>query len=141
LCLRGPKAQLVSAFSAKCTSMVVRLHIALRKDLAKTRAELAEEKAQVQRRVFLVIKEAVREWRRENGYRHTDCTWRLKNFTQCCKRLLGHVYHKGNTPYVKVGSLRRAHESIKYFYGLCQMNPPGEQPHYEQTTISKLFGL
>ena len=67
LCLRGPKAQLVSAFSAKCTSMIVRLHIALQKDLTKTKAELAEEKAQVQRRAFLVIKEAVKEARREMG--------------------------------------------------------------------------
>ena len=139
MCLQTPRAKLVSKFSAKCNEMVVRLHIALQKDLAKTRAELAEEKAQVQRRLFLVVKEAVREWRRENGFRYTDCTWRLKNFTQCCKRLLGLVYYKGNTPYVQAQFLRNAHDAIKSFYGFCQRNPIDEQPHYEQTKINELF--
>ena len=78
MCLQTPRAKLVSKFSAKCTSMVVRLHIALQKDLTKTKAELAAEKAQVLRRAFLVIKEAVREARRELGLRYTDCTWRGK---------------------------------------------------------------
>ena len=140
MCLQTPRAKLVSKFSAKCNAMVVRLHIALQKDLAKTRAELAEEKAQVQRRVFLVIKEAVREWRRQNGLRYTDCAWRLKNFTKCCKRLLGLVYKKGDTPYVQASYLRNAHEAMKDYYGLTQRNPETEQPSYQQTKINELFG-
>ena len=139
LCLRGPKAQLVSAFSAKCTSMVVRLHLALQKDLAKTKAELAEEKAQVQRRVFLIVKEAVKEWRRENGLRYTDCVWRLKNFTQCCKRLKLLTYYQGDTPYVRAHFLRNAHDAMKFFYGLSQRNPVGEQPKYTQMKLSDNF--
>ena len=141
MCLQAPRAKLVSKFSAKCNAMVVRLHIALQKDLKKTRAELAEEKAQVQRRLFLVIKEAVKEWRRENGYRYTDCSWRLKHFTECCKRLKLLVYYQGNTPYVQAQFLRNAHDAMKSFYGLCQRNPVGEQPHYEQTKINELFGV
>jgi len=139
LSLRGPRAQLVSFFAAKCTAMVVRLHIALQKDLAKTRAELAEEKAQVQRRVFLIVKEAVKEWRRENGLRYTDCVWRLKNFTQCCKRLKLLTYYQGDTPYVRAHFLRNAHDAMKFFYGLSQRNPVGEQPKYTQMKLSDNF--
>ncbi|HIB94504.1 MAG TPA: hypothetical protein EYO60_09500 [Candidatus Lambdaproteobacteria bacterium] len=139
LCLRGPKRKMVSLFSAKCTAMVVRLHIALQKDLAKTRAELAEEKAQVQRRVFLIVKEAVKEWRRENGLRYTDCVWRLKNFTQCCKRLKLLTYYQGDTPYVRAQFLRNAHDAMKFFYGLSQRNPVADQPKYTQMKISDNF--
>jgi len=139
LCLRGPKRKMVSFFSAKCTSMVVRLHIALQKDLKKTKAELAEERAQVQRRVFLVVKEAVREARREMGLRYTDCTWRLKNFTKCVQRMKGLIYYQGTTPFVEKNYLRNAHDSMKYYYGLCQRNPVGEQPHYTQTKLSDNF--
>ena len=139
LSLRGPRAQLVSFFAAKCTSMVVRLHIALQKDLAKTKAELAEERAQVQRRVFLVVKEAVKEWRRENGHRYTDCSWRLKNFTKCCSRLKGLTYKIGTTPYVHKHYLRNAHDAMKFFYQVCQRNPVGEQTKYTQTKISDNF--
>ena len=141
MCLQTPRAKLVSKFSAKCNAMVVRLHVALQRDLKKTKAELAEEKAQVQRRVFLIVKEAVKEWRRENGYRYTDCSWRLKNFTECRKRLKLLVYYQGNTPYVQAQFLRNAHDAMKSFYGLCQRNPVGEQPHYEQTKINELFGV
>ena len=139
LCLRGPKAQLVSKFSAKCTSMVVRLHIALQKDLTKTKAELAAERAEVQRRVFLVVKEAVREARREMGLRYTDSGWRLKNFTKCCKRLELLIYRKGNTPYVRAQFFRNAHDAMKYFYSLSQRNPVGEQPKYTQMKLSDNF--
>ena len=139
MCLQTPRAKLVSKFSAKCNAMVVRLHIALQRDLKKTKAELAEEKAQVQRRAFLVIKEAVRQWRRENGLRYTDCSWRLKNFTKCCKRLLGLVYRKGDTPYVHADFLGNAHQAMKDFYGLCQRNPNPEFPNYTQTIVSDHF--
>jgi hypothetical protein len=139
LCLRGPRAQLVSKFSAKCTSMVVRLHLALQKDLKKTKAELAEEKAQVQRRVFLVVKEAVKQWRRENGLRYTDCDWRLKNYSACCKRLHLVVYRIGNTPYVQPKFLRNAHDAIKYFYEISRRNPISEQPKYTQMKLGDKF--
>jgi len=139
MCLQTPRAKLVSKFSAKCNAMVVRLHVALQKDLKKTKAELAEERAQVQRRVFLVVKEAVREARREMGLRYTDCSWRLKNFTKCCQRMKGLIYYQSNTPYIQKNYLRNAHESMKFFYGLCQRNPVGEQPHYTQTKLSDNF--
>ena len=135
MCLRSPRAVIVSRFSAKCTSMVVRLHVALQKDLAKTRAELAEERAQVQRRAYLVIKEAVREWRRENGYRYTDCAWRIKNFSTCCKRLAGITYKVGATPYVKPAYLKNAHIAIKRFYGLSMNNIADDLPAYTQTKL------
>ena len=109
------------------------------RDLTKTRAELAEERAQVQRRLFLVVKEAVKEWRRENGLRYTDCTWRLKNFTKCCSRLKGLTYKIGTTPYVDKHYLRNAHDAMKFFYQVCQRNPVGEQTKYTQTKISDNF--
>ena len=135
MCLRSPRAVIVSRFSAKCTSMVVRLHVALQKDLAKTRAELAEERAQVQRRAFLVIKEAVREWRKENGYKYTDCEWRMKNFSACCRRLAGITYKLGTTPYVKPAYLKNAHVAIKRFYGLSMNNMTEDLPAYTQTKL------
>ena len=123
LCLRGPKAKHVSLFSAKCTAMVVHLHIALQKDLTKTKAELAEEKAQVQRRAFKVIKRSVAEWRAENGHPFTDCKWRLKNFIRCVNALLGSVYRIDGTPYVKKEYLVTAHRAVKRIYDLDQRNP------------------
>ena len=135
LVMRGPRARIMSRFSAKCTSMVVRLHVALQKDLAKTRAELAEERAQVQRRAFLVIKEAVREWRKENGYKYTDCEWRMKNFSACCTRLAGITYKLGTTPYVKPAYLKNAHVAIKRFYGLSMNNMAEDLPTYTQTKL------
>jgi hypothetical protein len=135
MCLQTPRAKMVSKFSAKCTSMVVRLHLALQKDLKKTKAELAEEKAQVQRRVFLVVKEAVKQWRRENGLRYTDCDWRLKNYSACCKRLHLVVYRIGNTPYVQPKFLRNA----QYFYEISRRNPISEQPKYTQMKLGDKF--
>ena len=111
----------------------------LQRDLTRTEQQLAEQCAEVDRRLFLVIKQAVQEWRRENGYRYTDCTWRLKHFTQCCKRLLGTTYKKGNTPYVDKDFMQNAKRAIKDFYGFCQRNPVEDQPHYEQQKIDELF--
>jgi len=139
LSLHTKRNQQVSHFAAKCMSMVVRLHVALQRDLKKTKAELAEEKAQIQRRAFLVIKEAVREARRELGLRYTDCTWRLKNFTKCVQRMKGLIYYQGSTPFIEKNYLRNAHDSMKYYYTLCQRNPVGEQPHYTQTKLSDNF--
>ena len=139
LALKTKRHKIYSAFAAKCMSIIVRLNAAIRQDLQKTRAQLAEEKAQIQRRCFLVIKEAVREWRRENGYRYTDCQWRLKNFVACCNRIKGITYKVGATPFVQKEYLSNAHQAIKKFYGLCQRNPNGEQAHFEQTTMRNYY--
>jgi len=111
----------------------------LQRDLTRTEEQLAEHRAEVDRRLFLVIKQAVQEWRRENGYRYTDCEWRLKNFTTCCKRLLGAWYKKGSTPYVDKDYMQNAKRAIKKIYGTCQRNPLEDQPHYEQKKIDELF--
>ena len=111
----------------------------LQRDLTRTEQQLAEQCAEVDRRLFLVIKQAVLEWRRENGYRYTDCAWRLKHFTVCCKRLLGTWYKKGSTPYVDKDYMQNAKRAIKEYYGFCQRNPLEDQPHYEQKKIDELF--
>ena len=111
----------------------------LEQALARTEHQLAEERAEVDRRVFLVIKEAVKEWRDQNGQRFTDCSWRLKHYTQCCKRLKGLIYKKGNTPYITPGFIRNAHDAMKFYYQICQRNPAEEQTKYTQMKISDNF--
>jgi prophage antirepressor-like protein/Txe/YoeB family toxin of Txe-Axe toxin-antitoxin module len=145
-----PKAEIFSDWCAEVVSEVlqtgrydVREHEEqiqqLQRDLTRTERQLVEQCAEVDRRLFLVIKQAVLEWRRENGYRYTDCAWRLKHFTVCCKRLLGTWYKKGNTPYVDKDYVQNAKQAIKKFYGTCQRNPLKDQPHYEQKKINELF--
>jgi len=111
----------------------------LEQALERTEHQLAEERAEVDRRVFLVIKEAVKEWRDQNGQRFTDCSWRLKHYTQCCKRLKGLIYKKGNTPYITPGFLTNAHDAMKFYYGLAQRNPAEEQTKYTQMKLSDNF--
>merc|ERR1711964_371288 len=96
----------------------------------RTEHQLAEQVAEVDRRAFLVIKEAVKEWRMQNGHRYTDCAWRLKHFTQCLGRIKGLLYRHGNTPFVHAEFLTNAHSAIKFYYQLCQRNPPTDQPKY-----------
>ena len=145
-----PKAEIFSDWCAEVVSEVlqtgrydVREHEEqiqqLQQALERTEHQLAEERAEVDRRAFLVIKKAVQEWRMQNGHRYTDCTWRLKHYTQCLKRIKGLLYYHGNTPFVQADLLTNAHEAMKYFYGLCQRNPVGEQPHYTQTKLSDNF--
>ena len=141
LALKTKRHKQFVAFSVKCTSMVVRLYAAIQEDLKKTKAQLAEEKAQVQRRVFLVIKEAVREYRKENGYRYTDSKWRLKNFGECCRRLTGITYKIGATPYVQREYLQNAHLAIKKYYKVCQQNELMEQPSYQQKKMPNYYDL
>ena len=119
LCLRGPKAKYVSLFAAKCTSIVVELFVAIRANLRKTTAELQAEKAEVWRRVYLVIKDSVAEARREMGRRYTDFKWRQTHYCTIVSRLLGSVYVKGKTPYVRKENMRTAKESIKKYYKDC----------------------
>ena len=141
LCLRGPKARQISRFAAKCTCMVVRLHIALQADLRKSRAELTAEREEIERRCFLVIKNAVKEWRASNGYPFTDCRWRLVNFTRCVKALLGSVYLKGATPYVAKEYTETAVKAIKSLYELDQRNPDlaNRYPPLSQPTLETHF--
>ena len=111
----------------------------LQRDLNKSQIQLAAERAEVERRVFLVQKEAVAEWRREHGYRHTDYDWRQKNFGACCSRLLGSTYKKGATPYVRPEYMDTAKHAIKDFYGFCQRNPQPQNPPMTQQTITNHF--
>ena len=111
----------------------------LQRDLNKSQTLLAAERAEVERRVFLVIKDAVSEWRRENGYRNTDFQWRNKHFGQCCGRLLGTVYKKGDTPYVHAEYMDNAKQAVKDFYGFCQRNPQASAPPVTQQTITNHF--
>ena len=145
-----PKAEIFSDWCAEVVSEVlqtgrydVREHEEqiqqLQQALTRTEHQLAEERAEVDRRAFLVIKKAVQEWRMQNGHRYTDCTWRLKHYTQCLNRIKGLLYYHGNTPFVKANLLTNAHEAMKYFYQLSQRNPVGEQPHYTQTKLSDNF--
>ena len=115
-CLRSPKAKLVGRFAAKCTSLVVELVLALQVNLKKTTKELKAEKAEVFRRVYLVIKDAVAEARRELGFRYTDFKWRQSHFGVIVSRLLGSVYMKGKTPYVYQEHMQTAKQSIKKYY-------------------------
>ena len=118
-CLRSPKAKLIGRFAAKCTSLVVELVVAMKINLKKTTAELDQEKAEVFRRVYLVIKDAVAEWRREHGFRYTDFKWRQTHFCTIVSRLLGSVYYKGKTPYVYHDNMATAKRSIKKYYETC----------------------
>ena len=104
-------------------------------ELAQTQGSLAEANAEVNRRVFLVIKRAVAEWRLENGYRHTDFEWRNRNFNVCLQRLLGSVYKKGATPYVFKDYMQTAKTALKRFYGYCQRNPTSTTPPLDQGTL------
>ena len=115
-CLRSPKAKLVGRFAAKCTSLVVELVLALQINLKKTTKELKKEKAEVYRRVYLVIKDAVAEARRELGFRYTDFKWRQAHYGIIVSRLLGSVYMKGKTPYVYQEHMQTAKQSIKKYY-------------------------
>ena len=92
-------------------------------------------KEEVDRRLFLVQKDAVKEWRLEQGYRNTDYEWRNKNFTNCCSRLLGTTYKKGNTPYVHKEYMPNAKQSIKDYYGFCQRNPESTSPPLDQPSL------
>jgi hypothetical protein len=143
LLLRGPKALQISAFSAKCTAMVVRLHVALEADLRKTKQELSDEREEIQRRCFLIIKQSVREWRAANGYPFTDARWRYANFTRCVKGLLGTVYLKGATPYVQKEYLEKATTAIQAIYERDQRNPDfvDRSPPLEQPTLYNHFGI
>ena len=141
LALKTKRHKALVAFNVKCTSMVVRLYAAIREDLKKTQAALAEEKAQVNRRLFLVIKNAVCEYRRENGYPFTDSDWRIKNFGNCCRRLSGITYRLGATPYVQKDFVENAHSAIKHYYKLCQDNQAPDQPKYTQMTMRRYYDL
>ena len=141
LALKTKRHKALVAFSVKCTSMVVRLYAAIREDLKKTQAALAEEKAQVNRRLFLVIKNAVCEYRRENGYPFTDSDWRIKNFGNCCRRLSGITYRLGATPYVQKDFVENAHSAIKHYYKLCKENQAPDQPKYTQLTMRQYYDL
>ena len=140
LCLRGPKAKLISLFAAKCSSMVVRLYTAVQEDLKKTEEELAKERAEVNRRLYLVIKGAVKEWRNAHGYRNTDFKWRKKHWGEIIGRLRGITYKKGKTPYVNQDYIENAKTAVKCFYGYCQRNPQAVYPPLEQSTIENYFG-
>ena len=131
-CLRSPKAKLVGRFASKCTSLVVELVVAMKINLQKTTEELDQEKAEVFRRVYLVIKDAVAEWRREHGFRYTDFKWRQAHFGVIVSRLLGSVYNKGKTPYVYQENMPTAKISIKKYYETCLKR--GENK-YEDTMI------
>ena len=111
----------------------------LQRDLNSTQAQLAEERAEVERRVFLVIKDAVSEYRMENGFRNTDFKWRNTHFGQCCSRLLGTIYKKGATPFVRREFMDNAKQSIKTFYEFCQHNPQSPSPPMTQQTITNHF--
>ncbi|HIP10936.1 MAG TPA: hypothetical protein EYG65_14535 [Rhodospirillales bacterium] len=111
----------------------------LQRDLSFTQTQLARERAEVERRLFLVIKNAVSEWRMQNGYRNTDFKWRNTHFGQCCGRLLGTIYKKGATPYVRSEHMDNAKQAIKDFYGLCQRNPQSPSPPMTQQTITNHF--
>ena len=91
--------------------------------------------------VCIAFKEAVREYRRENGFRYTDSKWRLKNFGECCRRLAGITYKISATPYVQREYLQNAHLAIKKYYKVCQQNELMEQPSYEQKTMSNYYDL
>ena len=118
-CLRSPKAKLVGRFAAKCTSLVVELVLALQINLKKTTVELQKEKAEVFRRVYLVIKDTVAEARRELGFRYTHFRWRSAHHGIICSRLLGSVYMKGKTPYIYKENMQTAKQSIKKYYKDC----------------------
>ena len=145
-----PKAEIFSDWCAEVVSEVlqtgrydVREHEQqiqqLQHDLAKTENELAKQLAEVDRRAFLVIKEAIKEWRIQNGLRYTDCAWRLRHFTQCLGRIKGLLYYHGTTPFVKPDFLTNAHSAIKFFYSLSQRNPVGAQQKYTQMKITDNF--
>ena len=131
-CLRSPKAKLIGRFAAKCTSLVVELVVAMKINLKKTTAELDQEKAEVFRRVYLVIKDAVAEWRREHGFRYTDFKWRQTHFCTIVSRLLGSVYYKGKTPYVYQDNMATAKQSVKKYYETCLKRGDNK---YEDTMI------
>ena len=138
-CLRSPKAKLVSRFAAKCTSLVVELVLALQINLKKTTKELKKEKAEVFRRVYLVIKDAVAEARRELGFRYTDFKWRQQHYGIIISRLLGSVYMKGKTPYVYKENMQTAKQSIKKYYKESLRR--GDNKHKDsmvQTTIDNV---
>jgi prophage antirepressor-like protein len=111
----------------------------LQRDLSRTQDQLAASLAEVERRVFLVVKDAVAEWRRENGYRNTDFKWRNKHFGGCCNRLLGTLYKNGDTPFVHAEYMENAKQAIKDFYGFCQRNSQTETPLMTQQTITNHF--
>ena len=138
-CLRSPKAKLVSRFAAKCTSLVVELVVALKINLEKTEKELKKEKAEVFRRVYLVIKDSVAEARREMGRRCTDFKWRQTHYCTIVSRLLGSVYVKGKTPYVRTEYMQTAKQSIKKYYKDCKLRDTQKQKDTRiQTTIDNV---
>ena len=110
-------------------------------ELAQTQEALEEANAEVDRRLFLVLKEAVKEWRQENGYRNTDYDWRNKNFNVCCQRLLGSVYKKGATPYVFEQYMETAFAALKSFYDFRQRNPNSPCPPLDQLTLYSFLPL
>lgn len=93
-------------------------------ELAQTLEVLDDANLEVHRRLFLVIKNAVAEWRTEQGFKFTDSEWRMANFGKCCSALLGTIYYKGSTPYVYPEYMPNAHQAIKHLYDTCQRNPP-----------------
>ena len=100
----------------------------LQRDLEHAEELLLKERMEVERRLFIVAREAVAEWRREHAYPYTDSKWRQKNFGRCCRELKGMIYKKGNSPYVFPEKMTDAKQKLKDFYEACQRNPLATSP-------------